>query len=194
MRLGTKVEFVQVIAQSRIPLLNSGKVGVLLAALTHTREREKAIWFSITYLNDAIGMLVKKGSTVKSPGDLRGKTYSFTHGSTVAAAIKGSVPSDARVVQYQENPQAILALRQGLTDAFFSDVLTLEKLMKADPNFVIVGPELASEPIAAGIRKNDSDWRNAINAMIQDMVKDGTWDKTVQSYVQVPLSTPGVWP
>src|SRR5208282_5770969 len=42
-RLGVSVEFVQVTAKTRIPMLQSGKVDILAAALTHTREREQAV-------------------------------------------------------------------------------------------------------------------------------------------------------
>jgi len=193
-RLGTKLQLLQVTAQSRIPMLNSGKVDLLLAALTHTREREKAIDFSITYVNDAIKMLVKTDSGIKGPSDMTGKVLSLIQGSTVLPAVKRVMPGNVRIVQYQENPQAYLSLRQGMTDAFLTDVLTLDKLIQSDSAFQIVGPDLSTEPIAIGLRKNDSDWRNAINAMLQDMVTDGTWDRIVKKFVHVPLARPEMWP
>lgn len=193
-RLGLKLQLVQVTAQSRIPMLSSGKVDLLVAALTHTREREKAIDFSITYFHDAIKMLVKKGSGISGPEDLRGKAFSMVQGSTVVAAARKSIPSDVRVLQFQENPQAFLALRQGLAAAFLSDVLTLDQFIKSDPNFEIVGPEMSLEPIAIGMRKNDSEWRNAINGMLQDMVVDGSWERIIKQFVGVSVTKPELWP
>jgi len=60
-RLSVRLELIQVTGQSRIPTLNSGKIDLLLAALTHTRAREKAVDFSITYVQDGLGIMVKKG-------------------------------------------------------------------------------------------------------------------------------------
>src|SRR4051812_47169366 len=91
-RLGVKLELMQVTGQSRIPTLNSGKVDMLVAALTRTEERAKAIDFTVTYINDAIGILVKKGTQINNVGDLRGKTISTVQGNTVGPAVKRLAP------------------------------------------------------------------------------------------------------
>lgn len=192
-RLGVKLELVQVTAQSRIPLLTSGKVDLLLAALTHTREREKVVDFSITYILDGVRIMVKKGSSIRGPDDLSGKSVSTVQGSTNIPILKRVAPN-ARVIEYQEYPQAFLALKQGLADAFVTDLFILDKFAKSDPSFEVVGPYLAPEPIAIGVRKNDSAWRNALNDLLQDMVLDGTWARIVKAHVNVSIPAPEVWP
>jgi len=193
-RLGVKLELVRVTGQSRIPTLNSGKIDLLVADLTHTREREKAIDYSMTYVEDGVAVMVKKGSGIKTPSDLNGKAVSFVQGSTADAALKKVAPQ-AKITEYQEYPQAFLAFQQGLTDAFISDALILDKFVKTDPeHFEILSGYLVPEPIAIGLRKNDSEWRNTIDGILQDMVVDGTWQRIIKKFVSIPMQTPRVFP
>jgi polar amino acid transport system substrate-binding protein len=193
-RLGVKLQLAQVTAQSRIPTLNSGKIDVLIADLTHTREREKAIDFTETYIQDGVSVMVRKNGAIRQPSDLNGKSVSFVQGSTADAALKKAAPQ-AKVTVYQEYPQAFLAFQQGLTDAFLSDALILGQYVKSDPaNLEVLGTYMTPEPIAMGLRKNDSDWRDALNGVLQDMVADGTWSKIVTKYVAIPMPKPAVFP
>src|SRR6266851_2512804 len=57
-RLGVPVELVKVTSPTRIPLLVSGNVDLVAASMTHTRERDKTIDFSITYYTGGQSLLV----------------------------------------------------------------------------------------------------------------------------------------
>jgi ABC-type amino acid transport substrate-binding protein len=192
-RLSVRLELIQVTGQSRIPTLNSGKIDLLLAALTHTRAREKAVDFSITYVQDGLGIMVKKGGSIRTLGDLNGKSVATVQGTTITAPLKKVAPQ-ARVVEYPEYPQAFLAFQQGLADSFCADLTVLDKFLKSDPNAELLTAPLAPEPIAIGMRKTDPEWRNTLNGLLQDMVVDGTWETIIKKYVSIPLPTPEVWP
>jgi polar amino acid transport system substrate-binding protein len=191
-RLGVGIELVQVTAKTRIPMLESGKIDVIAAVLTHTRERDRVIDFSISYLLDGQRLLVKKGSGIGGVGDLKGKTVSAVQGSYNEAIIRKIAP-EARVLVFQEYPQAFLALKQGLADAFTTTATILEGVAKKDPDFELVGEFLTSEPIAFGMRENDSKWRDAINFALQDMVADGTYKATFDRYFTLPYHAPEMW-
>ena len=60
-RIGVPVELVKVTSPTRIPLLVSGNVDLVAASMTHTRERDKAIDFSITYYTGGQSLLVPEG-------------------------------------------------------------------------------------------------------------------------------------
>jgi polar amino acid transport system substrate-binding protein len=191
-RLGVGIEMVQVTAKTRIPLLESGKIDVVAAVLTHSRERDRVIDFSISYLLDGQRLLVKKGSGIKEASDLKGKTVSAVQGSYNEAVIRNLVP-EAKVLVYQEYPQAYLALKQGLADAFTTTATILEGVSKQDPDVEMVGDNLTSEPIAFGVRENDSKWRDAINFALQDMVADGTYKSIYDKYFKIPYRAPETW-
>src|SRR4051812_10182322 len=65
-RLGVELELVQVTAKTRIPTLEAGKIDVIAAALTHTRERDKVLDFTISYVLDGQKLMVPKGSPIRS--------------------------------------------------------------------------------------------------------------------------------
>jgi polar amino acid transport system substrate-binding protein len=191
-RLGVAIEHVQVTAKTRIPMLESGKIDILAASLTHSRERDRVIDFSISYLLDGQRLMVKKGSSIRGVGDLKGKTVSAVQGSYNEALIRKLAP-EARVLVFQEYPQAFLALKQGLADAFTTIGTILEATAKKDPDFEMVGELLSSEPIAFGMRENDSKWRDAINFALQDMVADGTYKQIFDRHFSLPYLPPETW-
>ncbi len=197
-RLGVSAELVQVTAKTRIPLLQSGKVDILAAALTHTREREQAIDFSITYVVDGSRLLVKKGSGIQRIEDLNkeGKTIACIQGSVDEVNARRLAPR-AKILDYQQYPQAFLAVKQGLADAMTTVVSTLDQFAKQDSSVEVVGDFLNTQPIAFVIRPNDSKWRNAINGALQDMVEDGSFKSIYAKYFTTPpakIQVPETWP
>jgi polar amino acid transport system substrate-binding protein len=193
-RLGVGIEYIQVTAQTRIPTLESGKVDMLAAALTQTRERDDVIDFSISYIFDGQKLMVKKGSGITSVSDLTGKTVTTVQGSANVAVLEQLAPK-AKLVVYQEYPQAFLALQRGLADAFSTTVLIMDQFARSDSDVEIVGPFLSQEPIGIGLRENDSNWRDTINALLQDMVRDGTYEKIWSGHLSVPpQGLPQLWP
>ena len=48
-KLGVAVEFKQLTDATRIPMIQQGAVDIVIATMTHTRERDKVVDFSITY-------------------------------------------------------------------------------------------------------------------------------------------------
>ena len=74
----TKVEFKEVTSKTRIPLLNNGEIDAIVATMTITEERKKEVDFTDVYFDAGQSLLVKKGSSIKSIDDLKGKTVIAT--------------------------------------------------------------------------------------------------------------------
>jgi polar amino acid transport system substrate-binding protein len=175
-RLGVDIEMVQVTGKSRIPMLQTGKVDLLAAGLTHTRSRDKAIDYSITYINEYQRFMVRKGSPIRSMKDLEGKTVSTIQGTTMEKRLAKRIPT-AKILSFQENPQAFMALKQGKADAFTQGSMMLSAFAQKDPDVELVGEAIGTELVGLGVRENDSKWRDFINFTLQDMWKDGAFDK-----------------
>jgi polar amino acid transport system substrate-binding protein len=176
-KLGVKLKLVQVTSKTRIPLLINGHVDLLIATMTHKRKRDEAIDFSITYFLDGQKLLVKKGSGIKETADLAGKVVATVQGSTSEKNI-AKAQSKARVLTFQEYPQAFLALKQGKADAVTTDSTILLGLKKGDPQYEIVGEFFSSEPYGMGVPENDSQWRDYINFALMDWWNSGQYKKT----------------
>lgn len=175
-KIGVNIELKQVTSKTRIPMLQEGTVDMLVATMTHNKMREDAIDFSITYFFTGQKLLVKKGSGIQSTADLAGKTVSTIQGSTSEVNIKNAQPN-ARVLTFQEYPQAFLALKQGKSQAMTTDASILAGFAGQDPNFEIVGPNIAPEPYGIGVRENDSDFRDAINLALMELWESGEYHK-----------------
>src|SRR6478752_6781816 len=77
--IGVPVELVSVTSPTRIPMLVSGNVDLVAASMTHTRERDKTIDFSITYYTGGQSLLVPKSSSVAGLRDLDGRAEGEGH-------------------------------------------------------------------------------------------------------------------
>src|SRR5690242_6801066 len=105
--IGVPVELVKVTSATRIPLLVSGNVDLVAASMTHTRERDKAIDFSITYYTGGQSLMVPKTSTITGVKDLGGKQVAVQQGTTLEKNIAAVAPT-AKIVAFRDYTAAWL--------------------------------------------------------------------------------------
>jgi len=186
-RLGTymgkdlKLERVKLNNKTRISFLTSGRIDLSTANMTHKRERDKTIDFSITYFFDGEKILAKKGAYTKHE-DFVGKRIASMQGTTseknAINLLKSLGDKDAakHVISFQDEPSCFLALKQGKVAGWATDSTILLGYAAKEPGkYELVGDFFSDEPYGIGVPENDSAWRDAINFAIQDMWKDGTY-------------------
>jgi len=192
--IGVPVELVKVTSATRIPLLVSGNVDLVAASMTHTRERDKAIDFSITYYTGGQSLMVPKASTITGVKDLGGKQVALQQGTTLEKNIAAAAPG-AKIVAFRDYTAAWLALAQGRADAFTGSLNVLQGFLKDNPNFKIVGELFSVEPFGIGMRQGDSDLRDEINFTLQDLWTSGEYTtlyrKSFNADPTIPIE---VWP
>ena len=127
--IGVPVELISVTSPTRIPMLVSGNVDLVAASMTHTRERDKTIDFSITYYTGGQSLLVPKSSTIAGLKDLEGKQVSVQQGTTLEKNIAAAAPK-AQVVAFKDYNSAWLALGQGRVDALTGSLNMLQGFAK----------------------------------------------------------------
>jgi len=148
-------------------------------------ERDKVIDFSIGYFWTGQKLMVKKGSNIKSLADMAGKRAGTTAGALALQNLLKAQPG-AIGQTFEGYPEAFLAMQRGLVDAVVADVIILAGLRANAPNpgdYVIIGDSLGGGDYAIGVRENDSKWRDAINFALQDLWRDGTWDKIFERWI-----------
>ena len=192
--LGVELELVKVTSPTRIPLLVSGNVDLSAASMTHTREREGAIDFSITYYTGAQTLLVPDGSPIKGLKDLAGKTVAVQQGTTLEKTLAQAAP-EAKIQSFRDYTTAWLALRQGRADAFTGSYDVLRGFAREAPGFQIVGAKFSLEPFGIGMRHGDWQLRNAVNAVLQDLWISGRYQEIYRKWFQVDPDVPiESWP
>src|SRR3546814_1222951 len=124
-----KLNMVIVTSANRIANLKTKKVDILVSSLVHTRERDKAIDYSVTYFADSQKILVPRGSPIKSVDDLSGKTVAVGQGSIQEQMIKVLNPK-AKVLSMAKWSDTLQALTANQAVAIFSAAGVLGGLQK----------------------------------------------------------------
>ena len=178
-KLGVKLETKPVTSSTRIPMLTQGEIDIVAATMTHSRERDKQIDYSITYFSTFQRLLVKKDGGIKTIADLAGKKIGSAKGSTSEQNAKRAQPT-ATVVSFETYPEAFLALKQGKVEAVTTDeaiLLGLRNKDDAPDAYAVVGEPIAAEPYGLGIVENDSKFRDAINFALMELWTSGDYQK-----------------
>ncbi|MBU0504042.1 MAG: ABC transporter substrate-binding protein [Candidatus Omnitrophota bacterium] len=176
-KLGVKLKVVPVASDMRVKAITDGLIDIAASTLTHTKERDSLIDFSIHYFRDGQKLLVRRSSGMKSYSDLTDKSISVPRGTATENRIK-EVQPDAKIVEFDSYRDCFLALKQGIVDAFTSDSMILLGLKSQDDNpqdYEITGEFLSDEPYGLGIIHNDSRWRDFVNECLIEMWNSGEW-------------------
>ena len=174
-----KVELKPVTSATRIPMLVQGDIDLVAATMTHTRERDKTVDFSITYFPTDQRLLVKKDSGITSIKQLADKKIGSAKGSTSEVNARRAQPQ-ATVVSFETYPEAFLALKQGKVEAVTTDEAILIGLKNKDDHpelYDVVGEAISSEPYGLGLPQNDSKYRSAVNAALMELWNTGEYQK-----------------
>jgi len=180
-KIGVKPVFKQLAVAARIPELQQGGVDILAASLTHNKERESQIDFSLTHFVTGQKVLVKKSSGIKDVPELAGKKVVTVKGGTQEPNIRKAVPT-ADVVTFETTQQAFQALQQGKGTAFVNDEVSLlsdyAKLGNAKKDYLILPQNLSVEPLAFGIRKGEVSLKTVVDDTLRGLEKSGDAEKT----------------
>ena len=179
-KIGVKPVFKQIAVAARIPELQQGRVDLLAASLTHNKERESQIDFSLTTFVTGQKVMVKTSSGIADVPQLAGKKVLTVKGGTQEANVRKAVP-DVDVVTFETTQQAFQALQQGKGAGYVNDEATLiddiAKLGPAKKDYRILPTNLSTEPLALGIRKNEPALKKVVDDTLAELEKSGEADK-----------------
>jgi polar amino acid transport system substrate-binding protein len=179
-KLGVKPVFKQLAVAARIPELQQGRVDVLAASLTHNKERESQIDFSLTTFVTGQKVLVKTSSGIADVPQLAGKKVLTVKGGTQEPNIRKAVPN-VDVVTFETTQQAFLALQQGKGVGYVNDEASIvndyAKLGPARKDYVILPTSISVEPLALGLRKNEPALKAAVDDTLRELESSGNADK-----------------
>ena len=170
-----KIEKKESTPPTRIPLLSSNSVDLIAGTMTDTRVRRDSVDFSLTFFVTGAQFLVKKGSPIKGIKNIDGRRIAAQQGSTNARIIREQAPK-AQLREFPDQPAAFQALLQGQVDAYTNDGIQLAGLKLKAPNpaqWDIVGEFYSYEPYGMAMRKNESDFRAAVNNGLMEGIESG---------------------
>ncbi|WP_313487135.1 ABC transporter substrate-binding protein [Pseudescherichia sp.] len=189
--LGVKLELVATNPANRIPLLQSGKVDLIVADITITPERAQVIDFSTPYFVTGQQFLVAADGADKL--DAYGKSrIGAVKGTTGEQALHQRFPQ-ARVLAYDDIPLALTALRNGNVQAITQDSTILAGLLAEAPDkakFKILPDLLSKEEIGVGVPKGETALLNAVNDELVKLEQSGDAAKIYDTWFGPQTKTP----
>lgn len=185
-KLGVSVEVENMEFDSLVSSIGN-KIDVAIAGMTVTDERKESVDFSNSYYDALQYVIVPEGSEISSFDDLAGKAIGVQLGTTGDFIASDDVEG-ASVSQYNKAVDAVNDLINGRVDCVIIDknpALVFEAqfsgqvkaLDGAQFNFEV-------ENYAIALPKGDAALADQINAALEEIKADGTFDQLVADYIE----------
>jgi len=189
--LGAELELVPVDGTTRISFLESGQVDMSVASMNHTRSRDEAIDFSITYFWDNQSFLVRTDS-YDNIDQLFGQTVAANAGSSVIDSWNSYVAdaggTASEIVEFDDKLAAMQALRDGAVEGYSEDNITLLALAAGDPALTLLPGGHNPVNFGIGVAENDSEWRDTVNLALQEVWKSGAYQDSYNQWFIDPAT------
>ena len=129
--LGVSLKLVPVVASTRVVLLNSGDIDLVIATMNDTPERRKQVDFvEPSYYASGVNVLAPKSANLHVWQQLRDKPVCSVEGSFYLAEIKDRYGPDLHL--YKDTNQVYAAVRSGECFAAYDDAALVGQLQLAE--------------------------------------------------------------
>lgn len=172
--LGVKVKYVPVEPASRVEVLATGKVDLVLANFTVTPERAEKVDFALPYMKVALGIVSPEKALITNPAQLEGKTLIVASGTTAETFFSKNYPK-IKLQKYDLYADAYNALLAGRGDGLSTDNTEVLAWAIENPGFAVgAGADSIGslDAIAPAVQKGNTDLLNWINDEIAALGKE----------------------
>ncbi len=177
-----QIEWRESKSADRETMLQRGDVDFIAASYSITPERQQKVDFAGPYLLAHQDVLIRANdNTIKSPSDLNSKKLCSVTGSTSAQNVKDKLAPKANLQVYPTYSACLTGLQNGAIDALTTDDSILAGYASQAAfkgKFKLGGFKMTNENYGIGVKKG-SDLKAKINAALEKMVSDGSWQKAV---------------
>lgn len=191
-----RIEWTPVEASSRLDYVTSGKVDAVCGTTTITLSRMKLVDFSLPIFVDGGSVLVRAKAKLGKLADLKGKRIAVIAGTTTEQELPrgmSAIGATAVLVPVKNGVEGMTLLREGKVDGYAADrvVLAYLKLRSPDPNaYAFIANDFSYEPFGLPLRRDDPDFRLAVNRALAGLYRTGDIDAIFQRWLGA-LGRPG---
>lgn len=171
-----------------MPALNAKKFDMIVASMTITEERKKAVDFSDPYYSVPSRFVAKAGAFKDhSPASLKGKKIITLRNSPRAKFVADNY-KDSEVLLVNKETDVYMELLAGRGDiGFGSSVVSGEAFLKKPEGrgFAQVGPSVnldGGSGVGIAFRKADDALRERVNAALKEIRANGTYKRLADQY------------
>ena len=171
--LGVDVNFVSTEAASRIEYLQAGKVDLILANFTVTKERAEEVDFALPYMNVALGVVSPESAPVTDIDNWNADDEMIVISGTTAETYLTANYPDIKLQKYDTYANAKNALENGNAAAWANDNTEVIAFALQNPGYTVGIPTLGSQDtIAPAVSKGNETLLNWINDEIKSLADE----------------------
>lgn len=175
-RLELNVEYVKTPFDTIFRNLAQAKFDMVASSTTITDERKQTVDFSSPYFAADQSLMVKKGSEIRTVGDVEGEIVGAQLGTTGADYAKDE--TDAETVRtYDVIDDAFKALQTGQIAAVINDCPVSKFAERSKPDLKVVRAIATGEDYGLAFAKDSDALREAVNRALEEIKDDGTYQK-----------------
>ena len=173
------ITWVEVDEATRFDMVTSGKIDLECGTTTNTVSRQEKVDFSLPIWVDGATFVVKADSAIKTHADLGGKKVAVMAGTTTEPALKRALANsyvNAEVILVKSHVEGLELVFKDKADAYASDNTVLIGLALAVRQTMQLrfGEAMFSyEPYGLMLRKDDGDFRRAVNRVLAGLYRGG---------------------
>lgn len=168
-----------------IPALNTRRFDFIVASMSITEERQRAVDFTDPYYTNKLQFVAPKKSDFEADKDyLKGKTIGAQRATIAGQWLEENLGDLVSIRLYDTQENAYLDMASGRIDGVLADVFVQYEWLQSDAgaNFEFKGePVFDDDKIGIAVRKGDP-LRERLNEALQAIVDDGTYEKINAKY------------
>jgi len=188
-----KVVYRPITLSTQIPLLQNQAVDIVCGPATNTMERQKQVGFSNTLYVSSIRAVVRKDGGINKFSDLNDKTVALTAASTsinLLTKFEQENKFETKKLINPDHAQSFLMFSTGRAQAFVMDDILLASLVanSAKPgDYKLLDETLRVEPYGLVMRKDDQQFKAAVDRTLATLVKNGEYQKLYAKWFESPI-------
>ncbi|WP_330459769.1 ABC transporter substrate-binding protein [Streptomyces sp. NBC_00820] len=202
-QLGVKLTFDNGTFDGLLTGLRSGRYDIAMSAMTDNKNRQEGVDGDtgkkvgegvdfVDYLTAGVSIYTRKGDTkgITSWTDLCGKKIAVERGTVSEDLAKQEAKNCPKgkkltIEPFDDDQQSQTRLRSGGVDAASSDFPVAAYAVKTSgggKDFELVGDQVEAAPYGIAVAKNDTQLRDALQAAMNAIIKNGEYAKILQKW------------
>ena len=174
--------------------LSSGAIDCIWNGFT-MNGREEDYTFSVPYVDNSQVYVVREGSDIATEADMAGKVVGVQADSSALAALEDAegkadlAATFGELVQFADYNTGFMNLESGAIDVLALDIgVANYQIASRNGGFVILDEQLSSEQYGIGFLKGNDALKDEVEAVLMEMVNDGTFMKIAEKYSDFGLT------
>lgn len=187
------VQLQPVTSANRIPLLQNGTIDMECGSTTNSVKRQEQVAFGNTTFVTNVKVVVKKNSGIKTLADLNGQPIATTSGTTSVQLIKQHEKGaniDFKEIYGKDHAESFLLVANDRAKAFVMDDILIAGLVansEKPGDYTFLSEVLRTEPYGIMIRKDDPDFKAAVDETLNGLMKSGEINKMYAKWFTSPI-------